>query len=188
MLSCAARVGPTAEGRMGVRIGRRKFLAAVGAAAAWPLAARAQQPIPVIGWLFGTSSEAGQPTLAAFHKALGGLGYVERRNVAFEYRWADGSYDRLPAMAADLVARPVALIVTGGGEAAAFAARASTSTIPIVMVVGSDPVKEGLVLSYNRPGGNMTGATVFSYDMESKRLGLLHEMVPEIGRATSELQ
>ena len=134
--------------------------------------------MPVIGWLFGISSEAGQPTLAAFRKALGDAGYVEGRNVQIEYRWADGNYDRLPAMAADLVARPVTLIVTGGGEPAAFAAKAATSTIPIVMVGGSDPVKEGLVASLNRPGGNITGATVFSYEMESKRLGLLHEAAP----------
>jgi putative ABC transport system substrate-binding protein len=159
---------------------RREFITLVGGAAiTWPLAARAQQPaIPVIGWLFGVSSEAGQPTLAAFRKALGDAGFAEGRNVQFDYRWADGKYDRLPAMAADLVARPVTLIVTGGGEPAAFAAKAATSTIPIVMVVGGDPVKEGLIASLNRPGGNITGATVFSYDMESKRLGLLHEAVP----------
>jgi putative ABC transport system substrate-binding protein len=164
---------------MAVDIGRRQFISAIGGAAvSWPLAARAQQPMPVIGWLFGVSSEAGQPTLAAFRKALGDAGYVEGRNVQIEYRWADGNYDRLPAMAADLVARPVTLIVTGGGEPAAFAAKAATSTIPIVMVGGSDPVKEGLVASLNRPGGNITGATVFSYEMESKRLGLLHEAAP----------
>jgi len=164
---------------MTIDIGRRRFISAIGRAAiSWPLAARAQQPMPVIGWLFGISSEAGQPTLAAFRKALGDAGYVEGRNVQIEYRWADGNYDRLPAMAADLVARPVTLIVTGGGEPAAFAAKAATSTIPIVMVGGSDPVKEGLVASLNRPGGNITGATVFSYEMESKRLGLLHEAAP----------
>jgi putative tryptophan/tyrosine transport system substrate-binding protein len=164
---------------MAVDIGRRQFISAIGGTAvSWPLAARAQQPMPVIGWLFGVSSEAGQPTLAAFRKALGDAGYVEGRNVQIEYRWADGNYDRLPAMAADLVARSVTLIVTGGGEPAAFAAKAATSTIPIVMVGGSDPVKEGLVASLNRPGGNITGATVFSYEMESKRLGLLHEAAP----------
>jgi putative ABC transport system substrate-binding protein len=132
----------------------------------------------VIGWLSGTSSGAGQPILAAFRKALGEAGYIEGRNVQFEYRWADGQYDRLPAMAADLAARPVALMVTGGGEPAAFAAKAATSAIPIVVVVGSDPVQEGLVGSFNRPGGNITGATVFAFDMESKRLGLLHEAAP----------
>jgi putative ABC transport system substrate-binding protein len=158
---------------------RRDFIKGIaGSATAWPLVARAQQPIPVIGWLFGVSAEAGQPQLAAFRKALADTGYVEGRNVKIEYRWADGKYDRLPAMAADLVAQRVALIVAGAGEPVAFAAKAATSTIPIVMVVGSDPVKEGLVVSLNRPGGNATGATVFSYDMESKRLGLLHEAVP----------
>jgi putative ABC transport system substrate-binding protein len=164
---------------MALTIGRRQFMSTLaGAAATWPLVAQAQQPLPVIGWLSGVSSEAGQPTLAAFRKTLGDAGYVEGRNVLFEYRWADGQYDRLPAMAADLVARSVTLIVTGGGEPAAFAAKAATSTIPIVMVGGSDPVKEGLVASLNRPGRNITGATVFSYDMESKRLGLLHEAAP----------
>jgi putative ABC transport system substrate-binding protein len=165
---------------MALDIGRRQFISALGGAAlTWPFAARAQQPaLPVVGWLFGVSSDAGKPTLAAFRKALADAGYVEGRNVQFEYRWADGQYDRLPAMAADLVARQVTLIVTGGGEPAAFAAKAATSTIPIVMVVGSDPIKEGLVASLNRPGGNITGATVFSYEMESKRLGLLQETVP----------
>jgi putative ABC transport system substrate-binding protein len=163
---------------MTTEIGRRQFMSAIGGAAVWyPFAATAQ-PMPVIGWLFGVSADAAQPTLAAFRKALGEAGYAEGRNVQFEYRWADGKYDRLPALAADLVARSVTLIVTGGGEPAAFAAKAATSTIPIVMVGGSDPVKEGLVASLNRPGGNITGATVFSYEMESKRLGLLHEAAP----------
>jgi len=158
---------------------RRDFIGLIGGtAAAWSFAARAQRPMPVIGWLFGVSAEAGQPTLAAFRKALGDAGYVEGRDVQFEYRWADGNYALLPAMAADLVARSVTLIVTGGGEPAAFAAKAATSSIPIVIVVGSDPVKEGLIQSLNRPGGNITGATVFSYQMESKRLSLLHEAAP----------
>ncbi len=159
---------------------RREFIKVIaGSAAAWPLAARAQQPaMPVIGWLFGQSSKAGQPTLAAFRNALGDAGYVEGRNVQIEYRWGDGNDDRLPEMAAELVARDVALIVSGGGEPVAFAAKAATSTIPIVMVIGGDPVKERLVPSLDRPGGNITGATLFAYEMESKRLGLLHEAVP----------
>jgi putative ABC transport system substrate-binding protein len=140
---------------------------------------RAQQTVtPVIGWLFGISAEIGQPSLAAFGKALAAEGYVEGQNVQFEYRWADGHYDRLPAMAADLVARSVSVIVTGGGDPPAVAAKAATSTIPIVLVTGSDPVKGGLVASLNHPGGNITGASIFSYEMESKRLGLLHEAVP----------
>jgi putative tryptophan/tyrosine transport system substrate-binding protein len=168
---------------MTIDIGRRQFISALGGAAVWcPVRAIAQQPVPVIGWLFGVSAEAAQPTLAAFRKALGEGGYVEGRNVQFDYRWANGIYDQLPAMAADLVARSVTLIVTGGGDPAAFAAKGATSTIPIVMVGGSDPVKEGLVASLNRPGGNITGATVFSYEMESKRLGLLHEAAPAAKR------
>ena len=117
---------------MTLTIGRRQFVSALaGAAVPWPLAVRAQQPLPVIGWLFGISSEAGQPTLAAFRKTLGDAGYVEGRNLNFEYRWADGQYDRLPAMAADLVARPVTLIATGGGEPAAFAARPRPRQSPL---------------------------------------------------------
>jgi putative tryptophan/tyrosine transport system substrate-binding protein len=165
---------------MSIGIGRRQFISAFGGAAAvWPLAALAQQSsMPVIGWLYSISAETGVPTLAAFHKALSEAGYVEGRNVAFEYRWANGNYERLPAMASELVARPVTLIVTGGGESSILAAKAATSTIPIVMVSGTDPVREGLVASLNRPGGNITGATVFASEMESKRLGLLHEAVP----------
>jgi putative tryptophan/tyrosine transport system substrate-binding protein len=144
---------------------------------AWPLAARAQQPMPVIGWLSSLSPEGGKPNLAAFRKALADAGYVEGQNVQIEYRWANGNYDQLPAMAADLVGRRVALIVTSGGEPAAFAAKGATA-IPTVMVMGGDPVKEGLVVSLNRPGANVTGATVYAYNMESKRLGLLHEAVP----------
>ena len=165
---------------MTIGIGRRQFISALGGAVvSWPIAARAQQPaLPVIGWLYSILAETGQPTLAAFRKALSEAGYVEGRNVAFEYRWANGNYERLPAMAAELVARPVTLIVTGGGDSSVLAAKAATSTIPIVMVSGTDPVREGLVASLNRPGGNITGATVFASEMESKRLGLLHEAVP----------
>jgi putative tryptophan/tyrosine transport system substrate-binding protein len=163
---------------MGSGIGRRQFLSALGGVAAWPVAAGAQQPMPVIGFLSGTSPEAMRPTLAAFQKALGNAGYVEGQNLQIEYRWAQGQYDRLPALASDLVAHRVALIASGAGEPAAFAAKVATSTIPIVMVLGGDPVKEGLVASLSRPGANITGATLFAYEMESKRLGLLHEAVP----------
>ena len=158
---------------------RRAFVTVLGGSAAtWPFTARAQQPMPLIGFLSGTSSEAMRPTLAAFRKALGDAGYVEGSNLKIEYRWAEGQYDRLPALASDLLAHHVTLIASGAGEPAAFAAKAATSTIPIVMVLGGDPVKEGLVASLSRPGGNITGATLFAYEMESKRLGLLHEAVP----------
>jgi len=164
---------------MAINFGRRQFISAVGGAAIlWPIAARAQKPIPVIGWLSGISSEAQKPTLAAFRKSLGDAGYVEGRNVQIEYRYVDGKNEQLPAVAADLVARRVALITTAGGEPAAFAAKAATSTIPIVAVIGGDPIKAGLVANLNRPGGNITGVTVFSYQMESKRLQLLHEAAP----------
>jgi len=161
---------------------RRDFIRlAGGSAAAWPLVARAQQQaMPVIGWLSSLSPEGGKPNLAAFRKALADTGYVEGHNVQFECRWANGNYDRLPSMAADLVGRRVALIATSGGEPPAFAAKAATATIPIVMVMGGDPVKEGLVASLNQPGANATGATVYAYNMESKRLALLHEAVPAV--------
>jgi len=158
---------------------RREFIGTLGGAVAWPMVARAQQAsMPMIGWLSSLSPEGGKPNLAAFRKGLADAGHVEGQNVQIEYRWANGNYDQLPAMAADLVRRRVALIVTSGGEPAAFAAKAATATIPIVMVMGGDPVKEGLVVSLNRPGANVTGATVYAYNMESKRLGLLHEAVP----------
>jgi putative ABC transport system substrate-binding protein len=157
---------------------RREFVALLSGAVAWPPMARAQQSMPVIGWLSSLSPEGGKPNLAAFRKALADTGYVEGHNVKIEYRWADGNYDRLPAMAAELVERHVALIVTSGAEPAAFAAKAATATIPTVMVMGSDPVKEGLVVSLNQPGANVTGATVNAFNMESKRVALLHEAVP----------
>jgi putative tryptophan/tyrosine transport system substrate-binding protein len=166
---------------MAIGIGRRQFISALGGATvAWPLAARTQQPkLPIIGWLSGISPGAvSELTLAAFWKALGEAGFIENRNVAIEYRWAEGRYDRLPAMAAELVAHRVAVIVTQGGEPSALAAKAATSTIPIVMVASSDPVQLGLVASLNRPGGNITGASTVNQEMESKRLGLLHEVVP----------
>jgi putative tryptophan/tyrosine transport system substrate-binding protein len=160
---------------------RRNFITLLGgAAAAWPLAAKAQQPaMPVIGFLHTRSRETFMHNVARFLKALSDAGYVEGRNIAVEYRFADGQYDRLPAMAAELVRLPVAVLVAGGGEPSALAAAAATSSIPIVFVVGSDPVKAGLVANYNRPGGNVTGMNILTDFLETKRLGLLHELVPQ---------
>jgi putative ABC transport system substrate-binding protein len=159
---------------------RRDFIALFGgAAAAWPLVARAQQPaMPVIGYLSSRSPGETAALVAEFRKGLGEAGYVEGQNVAIEYRWAEGQYDRLPALAADLVQRAVAVMVTTGGEPSALAAKAATSTIPIVFTVGGDPVKLGLVESFNRPGGNSTGVSLLTTAPEAKRLGLLHELMP----------
>lgn len=158
---------------------RRTFIAGLGSAAAWPVIARSQQPaMPVIGLLNANSARALGPLLAIFRKTLGEAGYFEGSNVAVEYRFADGQAERFPGLVSDLVRRRVSVILVGGGSDIALAAKAATSTIPIVFNVGADPVAVGLVASLNRPGGNVTGFTVISYDLRQKQVEVLRKLVP----------
>jgi putative tryptophan/tyrosine transport system substrate-binding protein len=158
---------------------RREVIAGLGSAAAWPVVSRAQQPAPVVGFLSGATESTAPHLTAAFRRGLAEQGYVEEQNVKILYRWAEYQYDRLPALAADLLRRQVAVLVTTGGITSALAAKSATATIPIVFQLGADPVQFGLVASLGRPGGNVTGVSFLTTALVAKRLELLHEIAPD---------
>jgi putative ABC transport system substrate-binding protein len=160
---------------------RREFIAFVGSAVAWPVAARAQQPgTPVVGFLHSASPEPYAPQMNAFRQSLKQAGYVEGQNVAIEYRWAENQIARLPTLATELAHRQLSVIVAGGSPASALAAKSATATIPIVFMNAADPVGVGLVASFNRPGGNVTGVTLLSAELATKRLGILRDLLPSV--------
>ena len=162
---------------------RREVITFLCGAAVWPLAARAEQPaIPVIGYLYVGSRESSTSLLAAFRRGLSEIGYIEGQNVAIEYRWANNELQRLPELATDLVRRQVAVIVTPANTPSAIAAKAATTTIPVIFGIGSDPIKDGLVTSFNRPGGNVTGIHFMTGEIGAKQLGLLHDLLPRAAR------
>jgi putative ABC transport system substrate-binding protein len=160
---------------------RRKFITFLGGAAAWPLATHAQQPaVPVIGFMSGRSPSDSSYLVDAFRQGLRETGYLEGETINIEYRWANGEYGRLPGLASDLLTRKVLVLVAIGGDPSALAAKHATATVPIVFGMGGDPIAAGLVASFNRPGGNATGFTLLTNQMEPKRVGLLHELVPNV--------
>jgi putative ABC transport system substrate-binding protein len=158
---------------------RREFITLVGsAAAAWPLAARARQPVAIVGFVHAGEAKPNASLAAAFSQGLKDTGHVEGQTVSIEYRWADGHLERIPALVVELVRRPVAVLLTGGGDVPTLVAKGATATIPIVFVIGDDPVANGLVASLNRPGGNVTGATIFASELGPKRVEMTLELLP----------